>query len=867
MTRSAWRLLERWLGRRLPADRVAPIVGDLASDYARCRQSRGAVRAGWWLLRETASLTVAYRRGRAAKRGPMDRLRSDLVHAWRTMRARPTATLATVGVLSLGIGLVSAMFALADPYVTKPLPFAQADRLVTMSIRTRATSGLPTLETFRSRTDLFARVTATDNTEDVYAGSDGSITLHLLPVAADYFQVLGAAVPRLDDWHRRRGSLETPVILSASAARRLRDLAPVAGVLRATDESGTPNGQGYRVRPPLPASFLFPSGSQYWDGVVPLDDHAELAAVERSPAGLTVTRVRLSLIARLQADVTAEHVATVLTTASSDQVLPTRGYAVSALPVVDTMTKRLRPLATGALAAGLLVLIVCAANVANLLIARGAFRRRELATREALGASGGDLARLVLVELGLLTLIGVGGGLAIATGVLAAGSLVIPAQYTALGAPAISARVVGFALLAGGVVMLAGLVPALAAWRVAPSVLFNQAATAEARGVRVTRFSMTAAQTALAVVLLVGATLMARSYVNLLSQDPGYTGDLFAIGVRYPAMADGASWRSAVETTIARLGHLDGVSKASAIKGPLVENIGYGMAGPAVTVDGQRAWLILKQVETGFFQTAGTRVLEGRALTPADERRGAVVNETFVREHSADRSPVGRRIEWSILGSAQSLEVVGEVQNVTEGALDQPPIPTVYYPLDDTTPAGTWTTFVMRADRPGPLLAAAAEREIQAVVPKARVASSGMMRDRLMRSVQDRSFATLMVALFGVAAIGVSAAGLVGVVGFVVARRTREIAIRLAIGAARADVWRLVTREAALASGLGAVVGLVAGGWLSKTMTSLLFGLAPADPASMVLAAVVLVLVVGVAAWVPARRALGLSPSEALRVE
>jgi ABC-type antimicrobial peptide transport system permease subunit len=141
------------------------------------------------------------------------------------------------------------------------------------------------------------------------------------------------------------------------------------------------------------------------------------------------------------------------------------------------------------------------------------------------------------------------------------------------------------------------------------------------------------------------------------------------------------------------------------------------------------------------------------------------------------------------------------------------------------------------------------------------------MRDRLMRSIRDRSFATLIVAFFGIAAIGVSAAGLVGVVGFVVARRTREIAIRMAVGARRSDVRRLVTREAALASGAGAVVGFVAGGWLSRTMESFLFGIRPADPISMVLAAVALVAIVGGAAWVPARRAMRLSPVEALRVE
>lgn len=865
-----WRVLERRLGRYLPPDRITPILGDLSADYEECARRRGHLRARIWLLGEALSLVAAYRRHAPKKRGLMDKLRSDLMHAWRTMRARPTAAVGTIAVLALGIGLVSAMFALADPYVTRPLPWPDADRLVTLSVRTRATTDVPTIEGLRARTDLFASLAAVGNSETVHVtGTDGTMTLRLLPVSRDYFEVLRTAVPPVVDWRRHAESTETPVLLTTAASRRLRASALPGATLRLADDTGAATGRGYRVRDVLPPSFLFPSGSQIWDGFAPLPDGAALVEIERTPAGFAVARVALSPIARLQPGVTLEQVEAALRTAPPEEspVMPSRGQVVMAHSVQASMTARLRPLATAALGAGVLVLLVCAANVANLLMARGAFRRRELATREALGASGLDLGRLVLVEVGLLAALGVAGGLAVADAVLRATAGLIPAQYVMLGMPEISIRVIGLACLAGAVIVGAGLLPALAAWRMNAAALINQMSTGEPRRIRVARFSMTAVQTAVAVVLLVAAMLMARSYVNLLTQDPGYAGDLFAVGVAQYQGRPAGTWRSEVDTTIERLRRIPGVTAAAAMKGTLVENIGRGFAAPAIFVDGQRVSGLVKSVGVGFFQTTGTRLIDGRLLTPADENRSAVVSESFARACCPDRSPLGRRVSWTERSVERSVEIVGVVKNVFDVALDRLPTPAAFVSFGDRDQDSAWTTYVLQVDRPASSLAAAVEREIHAVNPRVTIADGGLMRDRLMRSIQDRSFATLIVTFFGLAAIGVSAAGLVGVVGFVVARRTREIAIRMAIGAGKADVLWLVTREAATASGVGAILGLVTGGWVSRTMESFLYGVSPADPWAMALAAVALVAIVSLAAWVPARRAVRLSPSQALRVE
>jgi hypothetical protein len=344
---AGWRWLERRLGRHLPPDRVAPILGDLAADHGRLVARRGRLRADVWHIWEALSLVMTYRRQRPGTR--LDRIRTDVRHAWRAMRVRPAASLGTITVLALGIGLVSAMLALADPYVTRPLPFANADRLVTLSVGTRETTDAPTIEGYRARTDLFAGVAAFGNTETVtVAGGGGAVTLRLLPVSAAYFEVLRAALPPVPGWRRLAESGETPVLLTDDAGRRLGDAGRPGATVRVTGD-GAALARGFRLGPTLPASFRFPSGSQSADGFMPLPDRAALVEVTRTPGGLTVAHAALQLLARLQPGVTIAQVEGALTTAPpGDMPLrPSRGVEVRAFGVAESMTGRLRPLRRG----------------------------------------------------------------------------------------------------------------------------------------------------------------------------------------------------------------------------------------------------------------------------------------------------------------------------------------------------------------------------------------------------------------------------------------------------------------------------------------------------------------------------------------
>ena len=867
-----WRVVERRLAREVPAAHLPSLTGDLLEDYERRAASHGRVEAEIWLARESLSLLAAYR-GRAASiarpsRSPMDKLRQDVVHAWRSVRARPAASAATVAVLMLGIGLVSAVFALADPFLLRPLPYDRPHELVLLSLRTQATEGLPTVAAWSARQGLFADLATagTTESEQVLAGPSNAVfTLNLQPVSSNYFRLLGVAVTLPEDWRSSGTAGETPVVLTSEAKRRLFSGGRAFGQFLRRDEV---EPGGYRVAGELPSTFVdpFARATRLVDGFVPLGGEP-LIVVEVTPGG--GSRVSyLEVLARLQPGVEPSQVEAALTTASagSDErsMSPSDGVLVAAERLGERTAAGVRPLALGALAVGVLVMVVCAANVANLLLARGAARRREFAAREALGASAFDVGRLVLVELALLTSAGVALGIVVARLALATVSLVIPVEYTLLGTPAITGRVMALAGLCGVVVMLAGVIPAWAAWRVRPQALFTQTSALEARGVRMLRFGMTAAQTALAVVLLVGAALLARSYVNLMAQDPGYDGDVMAVRVRYPSDLRDAALQQVVNATLERLRRLPGVDRVAVDSGPLVDGVSVMAAGRPITIAGQPLprSTPARSFDDGFLETVNARVLAGKLPLPAERTTSAIVSESLARDCcGSPAAAIGRAITDL---RRRPFVVRAVIKDLFTTALDQPPGPVAYFPREQIS---GWPSYVLRAREPGPALLLSIEREIRAVAPLARVNAGATMQARLMQSIRDRSFATLIIVFFSIAAITISAAGIVGVVSFVVARRTREMAIRIAIGARPSQVRRLVAREAFGAAALGATVGLAGGAWLSRVLESLLYGLEPADPGSLAVALTIAIVLAAAAAWLPARRAMRLAPISALREE
>jgi predicted permease len=778
----------------------------------------------------------------------------DLRYTWRSVRTRPGASLAVVLVLGLGLGLTSAMFALADPFILRPLPYPHPEELVVIGFErglanalTRDTV-LPSVERWHARTDLFQGLTTNRQISTRLRLPEGAAALTLLQVAPGSLDLLGVHGTGFGDWPVNPTGSETLVALTATGRAALPSAA-VGSVFYRQD------GSTVRIGAMLPATFRFPLGPNVVHGLVALDPAPPILEVRWAPNGRQLGSMSRTTLARLQPNVTAETVRGALAT----PLPPGRSLGVTVTPLAERLTSGLRPLAWGALAAGLLILGLCTAHVANLLLARGIFRTREFATREALGASRLDLAQLILVEIAVLAGMGVVAGLALAQVVLGSVALIIPDQYTALGMPTVGLRVVAFAALTGAMIVLVGLLPSILVWCLTVRTHFTQTAPSEGQSVRSLRFLMAAGQSAVAIILVIGAALLFRSFVNLTTQDTGLASDATVFSVSYAADLSGAEFRQTIEDTIDRLEQVPGVSMAGASQGSMVDG---HTSGTLFNIHGQAAALDIRYVSPGYFNAVGATVKAGRPLTEGDRIAGAVViNEATAAEFWPGESALGQALTWG----QRALTVAGIVANSLDKALDTPPDPTVFVLFDN--PRGSSVIhYVVRGQARSPL-EPLLRRQITDVSRDAVFVDVSTVGDRLVGSVKPRVFATLVLSLFAAAGLSVCAAGVGGIVSFLVARRTREIAIRTAIGAEPRHVRALVMRQALAASAVGLVVGVAVGRWLSRSLESLLYGVQAGDWWTIAAGTLLVLAIVIVATWLPATRALRISPTMALKIE
>ena len=785
------------------------------------------------------------------RRAMADRWTADFRHAWRTLTAGWSGTLGLVSVFAVGIGLLSAMFALTDPYLFRSLPYDRPEELVFITVEEDGLTPevlVPSVADWRARTSLFQGLAAfkTGSMRVQLEGETSTWSVRL--VTTDFFDVLGVPAPLPAAWRPAPpGGDEAVLLTEAGRANLSRESSPLGRRLQTSD------GPGFVIAGILPDSFLFPDAGQVRRiaGVRPYDPGAVITTV--FIRGRAFLDDRPTILARLQPGLSADAVRSAL-------AMPLAGGArlnVQIERVTDRLTRHLRPMAIGAIAAGALIFLVCAANVTNLFMARGAFRDAEVATRLALGATRLDLMRLRALELLLVTMASVGVGLAIAGGVLVVAARTVPEQYVTLGTPELSWRVAGVAAGVGFVIVLFGLLPASLAgsWtrRAAPAARLGGS-----RPVRWLHFAFAAGQAAVAMVLVVGAGMLGQSYVNLVSQDTGYDPDAIAIDVRYrPTLS--AGFITELETSLDRLRRVPGVGDAAATNRLLTD----GMSRTGFVVDGQAVTIDSRRVTAGFFETAGVAVRQGRTLRAGDEPwRQVVVNEALAARLWPDAAAVGQVLTR---GDRSQATVVGVVQDVLDRALDEPPTPTVYSLYHPGRRELSLSYIVRLRDRDMP--SSELRRAVLTSWGDGEIESIARLGDRFGDTVRDRTFATLMLGLFALAGAAVTTAGLVGIVTFVIARRTREIAIRIAIGASARHVLAVVTRDALVAAIAGGVAGALVGRWLSGWLEHLVFGIAAGNWMTTVLAGLTLATVMLGASHVAARRALRVPATLALKAE
>jgi predicted permease len=751
--------------------------------------------------------------------------------------------------IGAGVGLAAMLFALADAYMWKPLPYVHPDRLVSIQFglpadpaRWFATqqSEIPSLASWRARTDLFDDVAAfNDRGWERIQLSDRMVPLRVVAVTDNLFNVLGIGAHWIgfdaaDAWLSRRA-----VALSGGQLATGRSVvAPPDGALR--------------VRGVLPSSFLLPEPDRTLpvDALVPMPFGPVIAKDDPSRSPLIVGRARPGITPQIIA-------------AALDATMPA-GRRVSVVPLSDAMKGRQHELAVGALLAAGLIVLVCCTNVFNIALTRGLYRLPEIATRIALGATPTRIVRHLVTEALNVTVLASAAACVVVWLGLAALGLVMPPQFATLGTPAVTARVAFAIVVSSATAGAAWCLASILAWQFGTRRPSRQLIGRDGRAIRLVRFAVIAGQLGAASVLLAGAALLGRSYLNLLNVDIGMDERTETLTVAQDPNTPDALRLDVVNRTIAALRGAGGIQAVGAMDGDFLDSPGKQLLSvvdfaPNVWSNSPMGPVALWTYVAGnYFEATGMHVISGDPSV-LHASGGVVITESLAHTFRGSVPAV------LTLRNGTTLPITGVVRDVRSIDLTQAPRPSAYQV------GGNWyqlfdTTYVFRAT--GATSGRTTwERTVRSIDPLAVVLDSGTIGDRLGRSIRDRTFASLVVGLFALAAILVTMVGLAGIVAYTVVKRRREIAIRLALGATRRAVTELVVHDTLIAGTCGIAAGIVASVWLSKSLTSLLYGVPPADPSTLLITSAMLVVVLAGSAILPGIRAARIAPAAALRIE
>lgn len=803
----------------------------------------------------------------------MELFLQNLRHALRSLSRQPGFALMAILTLALGIGANTAMFSVVHGVVLKPLPYPQAERLMEAGWHYREfffgmdQAQFDHLATHqRSLQHLVARTGASFT----LGGEGGSERIGAQHVSADYFRVLGVqpALGRMfsaeDD---RRGVAPTVIIDDALWRRRFNADPGVIGRSLRLDEVE------HSIIGVMPRGFR---------DTVQASVYVPLAPV----AGTIGQGTNYTVLGRLADGVSAEQAREELAALAGQWQVDTGwgvegGVRFGLLPLRDAIARDVRgPLLLLSAALGFVLLIACA-NVANLLVVRGAARSREIAIRSALGASKGRLGRLVLTESVLIALAGGLAGLAVAS---VGADLLVQMRADTLprvDEVGLDLRVFGFSLaLAVLTGVLVGLPSALQAGSGDLTGTLKGAAAGGAQRTPMAylRQGLVTGQVALALVLLVGAGLLIQTFANLNRVDPGFdpgrvlAAQFWTSGTQHRSSEDIARFADALAE---RVGSLPGVTSVGVVAAGLPLERG-GNIGVALPEQGADAGFgaDYRSVSPGYFDALGVGILRGRGVAAGDGASAArvvVVNEAFARRHFGEADPLGRRL----LIADEAWDVVGVVADV-RSRLDQPAPATVFLPLAQT-PLETLRIFegwfpmnLVVGTAPGmdpfalTVPVTQAFGALDADVPVGRVAG---MEAVLAHSIGEQRFNMSLMTVFAVLALVLAAIGVYSVLAYLVARRTREIGIQVALGAGRRDVIGMVLRQGMLPVAIGLGLGLVGAVFLARFLGGMLFEVAAFSVPVFLLVALVLTAVAALACLLPALRASRVAPMLALRAE
>jgi len=865
--------------RHKPTDFSAEIEAHIALEADRLRgEGLSGAEAQAQARRTFGNALLAQERYYESRHSPWwDALGKDLLYAFRTLRRNPLFTAAAALTLALGIGANTALFTVIDVVLLRPLPYPDASKLVKLYERQadldRAVWSPADFLDFRRELGSFAYLAAYREGPLNITGRDQPQRINAAVVTADFFAAMSVQpqIGRTFDPRRDKPGVSLAV-LSDSLWRRQYGADPnIAGKTLDID------GQPRTITGVMPASFQFPAECEIWT--------LSRFAVPEYPLAPAIDRSNdrgghyFEIIARLKSGVTIAHAQ------AESEALARRlkrqygndeeAVGAAIVELREDLVGQTKPALFLLLAAVTLLLLVACVNVANLLLARGAARQKEIAVRGALGAGRWRITRQLLTESVLLAGVGGAGGILLAYVGLIPLRAFMPGEMLS-GAPLVmDLTVLAFTArvsLAAGIFF--GLFPALGLANRDLNGVLAESARGSTSGASARRIQgvLVVSEIALASVLIIGAGLLIRSFGHLLETEDGFNPErllslrLSLSQASYPTPAKRALFvRRALEEIKAKPGV---VSAGVASRLPL--NPGNSTRGMAIKSRARSASndavVDYIAVSPDYFSSLGAALVKGRAFTERDKTAVVLINEAAARRFWPGRDPVGAEVKAGACGEAgQWCQVLGVVSNIRQHNLAEPAAPALYVPYArDPWP---FMAFVVRTQIDPLRAAPAIEAAIHAVDKNQPVFQVRAMREVVSSSLAARRFRMLLLGLFSILALTLACVGIYGVMAYAVAERSSEIGIRMALGAQPTQIVKLVMGTGLRLAASGVVLGAILSLGLNRFLGSALYGVRPTDTLTFAAAAGLLMLVAVLASYVPARRAMSIDPVVALRTQ
>jgi putative ABC transport system permease protein len=799
----------------------------------------------------------------------MDTLFKDIRYGVRSLLKRPLFTAIAVITLGLGIGVNTAIFSVINSVLLRPLPYADPSRLITF----RSNQSAPDLADVEAQSRTFSKLGGMVAQPLAYTAGGEPKQIQIGQVTGNFFETLGVRPERGRFIAADDDKLGAPYVVLLSHALWLKEFSGDPAIV---GKAIPLSGNSYTIIGVMPASFVTPrdNNTEAW---TPVHVSNPLAATFR---GVHFLRS----YGRLAPGVSLEQ-------GRAEMQLIDRNLAVqypadnkNRATVLVPLHERIvgdsrRPLLILFAAVSFVLLIACA-NFANLLLARAAEREREFVIKGALGAGRWRLIRQLLTESVLVSL--AGGAVAVVLALWGTRLLVAlkPTNLPRLDEIGVDARVLGFtfvvSLLTG---LVFGLLPAWTAARGSASEALKEGGrSATAGGTRQRlRNTFVVVELAVALVLLVGAGLLIKTFWNLRSVEPGFNPEhLITMRVELPE----ARYKDVPPQTRFRTQTLAGINSLPGVQGAMISELplsgdsldhDFLIDGHPPIAPGDEPSLETRSVIGDYFKVMSIPLKAGRDFGPQDFDTNAplvgITNEAMVREYFKAEDPLGKRVRWARDPEIHWITIVGVVGDVKHFGLDLPEEPALYSPYSQIQPWKRWMTFVARTQSDPGAIAQQIKQQIWKVDAQLPVTKVETMSEVSADSFAGRRFYMTLLTIFAALALVLAAIGIYGVMSYAVTQRTQEIGIRMALGANNRDVLRLIIRNGMLLVVFGVVLGSAGALALTRLMSSLLFGVAATDGLTFAVVSVVLVGVALFACYVPARRATKVDPLQALRYE